>query len=644
MKGKPFLVLNGVCWLVVLLYMFSGSRDDAQPTKRRQQDSFDTFNVISGNAKASADAQLAKPSNEPRAGEHDHAEHAADVDKARAHVHDGGKNHVDEHVHKVNAGSTIFQDSGEAEINEKDQLGAVGAVGTLRPGERPEVTREAFARRAMNNQLLVTFSNYQHRLFMISFVRNLARLGIDNYIICAFDDKLMDFLIERGVYAVRVRAEEQVKEEGLGWGSKDFIQLMRVKYIVVAQIIKWGFELLVTDADIGYLQNPLPYLYLHSRQADMLITTDNLHTETYDGGLELPTPGKPEFNSGFVYIRPTERAVIFFDKLVANMIADKDLRDQPAINLLMMEGYGGANVVPGTRIFHAWNNKLRVGALPTILFCNGHTFFVQRMPQRFGLLAYTAHVTHVYSGDHGKRTRLREAKLFYDDLSYYADGNFLAMELELPRELMRDQSHVESAKIPTEHVALGKYQLKQFLDGALLAKKLGRILIVPAFVATCDRAWFFMVECRMGGGHNFGLPFVAPMDHMINIWEFERVGIDFREYSFLDNRMVPREVLDSRLNVRMCDYSGGPSCADKDIVRAANELWVAGAQTDAWWLEKLAPYKDTRIIHFSPMSRVLSGMASEKEWREWKDLSQGLPSHWCCYKDGPVPLKPDEYK
>lgn len=42
--------------------------------------------------------------------------------------------------------------------------------------------------------------------------------------------------------------------------------------------------------------------------------------------------------------------------------------------------------------------------------CSGHTYFVQRMPQRKQLLPYSVHTTFQYSGSIGKTHRLREVR------------------------------------------------------------------------------------------------------------------------------------------------------------------------------------------------------------------------------------------
>ena len=46
------------------------------------------------------------------------------------------------------------------------------------------------------------------------------------------------------------------------------------------------------------------------------------------------------------------------------------------------------------------------------MFCSGHTYFTQRMPQKLGLDPYVVHATFQFSGTPGKRWRFREALLW----------------------------------------------------------------------------------------------------------------------------------------------------------------------------------------------------------------------------------------
>ena len=45
------------------------------------------------------------------------------------------------------------------------------------------------------------------------------------------------------------------------------------------------------------------------------------------------------------------------------------------------------------RLFLGYNRTIAIGILPVSTFCSGHTYFIQRMPQRRGLQPFTVHTT-----------------------------------------------------------------------------------------------------------------------------------------------------------------------------------------------------------------------------------------------------------
>ena len=66
------------------------------------------------------------------------------------------------------------------------------------------------------------------------------------------------------------------------------------------------------------------------------------------------------------------------------------------------------------RLFLGYNGTIGIGILPVSTFCSGHTYFVQRMPQRRRFEPFSVHTTFQYSGAVGKTHRLREAMLWED--------------------------------------------------------------------------------------------------------------------------------------------------------------------------------------------------------------------------------------
>ena len=66
------------------------------------------------------------------------------------------------------------------------------------------------------------------------------------------------------------------------------------------------------------------------------------------------------------------------------------------------------------RLFLGYNGTIMIGILPVATYCSGHTYFVQRMPQRKSppIEPFTVHTTFQYSGAIGKTHRLREAMMW----------------------------------------------------------------------------------------------------------------------------------------------------------------------------------------------------------------------------------------
>ena len=105
------------------------------------------------------------------------------------------------------------------------------------------------------------------------------------------------------------------------------------------------------------------------------------------------------------------------------------------------------------RLFLGYNRTLAIGILPVSTFCSGHTYFVTRMPQKYGIEPYSVHTTFQYSGAVGKTHRLREAMLWEeeDPREYYdPSGGLLQYTPKIRWELIRPEGlmGVESPTAP----------------------------------------------------------------------------------------------------------------------------------------------------------------------------------------------------
>ena len=94
------------------------------------------------------------------------------------------------------------------------------------------------------------------------------------------------------------------------------------------------------------------------------------------------------------------------------------------------------------RLFLGYNRTLAIGIMPVSTFCSGHTYFVTRMPQKYGIEPYSVHTTFQYSGAVGKTHRLREAMLWEeeDPREYYdPSGGLLQYTPKIRWELIRPE-------------------------------------------------------------------------------------------------------------------------------------------------------------------------------------------------------------
>ena len=124
------------------------------------------------------------------------------------------------------------------------------------------------------------------------------------------------------------------------------------------------------------------------------------------------------YNIGILHFRPSNASKAFAREWAVLLHSDDKIWDQNGFNDLLRKKLG-PEVENGAGLFWAYDGSLRLGIMPVSLFCSGHTYFVQRLYNKVGLLPYAIHTTFQYAGTPGKMHRLREAMVFYDKPEYY---------------------------------------------------------------------------------------------------------------------------------------------------------------------------------------------------------------------------------
>ena len=260
------------------------------------------------------------------------------------------------------------------------------------------------------------------------------------------------------------------------------------------------------------------------------------------------------------------------------------------------------------RLFKGYNNTIGIGILPVSSFCSGHTYFIQRMPQRRGIEPYSVHTTFQYSGAVGKTHRLREGMLWEDEPEYYAPKeNLLSYTPVVRRELIKPSGKMDVKS----HFELVHSQLVQLRAAFILARKLKRLLILPELVCGLDRFW---------APHNGTIPGSdtmlpvdpCPADHVVDLEQMARQhkgtveGI-LREASFLKNPRLPASVRASRREL--------PPPADLAPSTLA-EL-------------STSPMEAVRVLHFTSLGDLYATLPPAERESEQRKMNTWT-SIWCC--------------
>ncbi|KAK2989930.1 hypothetical protein RJ640_013854 [Escallonia rubra] len=419
------------------------------------------------------------------------------------------------------------------------------------------LTKELVQRRVKDNIIIVTFGNYAFMDFILSWVKRLTDLGLDNLLVGAMDTKLLEALYWKGVPVFDMGSHMSTID--VGWGSPTFHKMGREKVILIDAILPFGYELLMCDTDMVWLKNPLPYL-ARFPEADVLTSTDQVVPTVIDDRLDIWQQVGAAYNIGIFHWRPTDSAKKLAKEWKDMLLADDKIWDQNGFNELVHRQLG-PSFDEDSGLVYAYDGNLKLGLLPASIFCSGHTYFVQAMYQQLRLEPYAVHTTFQYAGTEGKRHRLREAMVFYDPPEYYdSPGGFLTFKPSIPKSLLLDGAHnIES------HFSLVNYQIKQIRTALAIATLLNRTLVMPPLWCRLDRLWF--PHPGVLPGSMTRQPFICPLDHVFEVNVMLKAlpkeefgpGISMREYSFFDNPLMPRQVKESWLDVQLCQ-EGSQNC------------------------------------------------------------------------------------
>lgn len=209
--------------------------------------------------------------------------------------------------------------------------------------------------------IVLAVAGYSYKDMLMSWVCRLHVLNVSNFVVCALDDETYDFSILQGLPVFRDKlAPRNISYDDCHFGTNCFQRVTKVKSRVVLEILKLGYNLLMSDVDVYWFKNPLPLLSTFG-PAVFLAQSDEYKIT---GPINLPR----RLNSGFYYAHSDNSTIAALKKVVKHASLS-NLSEQPSFYDTLC-GLNGSNRL-GNDMCHEPETNLTVRFLDRNLFPNG---------------------------------------------------------------------------------------------------------------------------------------------------------------------------------------------------------------------------------------------------------------------------------
>ncbi|KAH6828035.1 Nucleotide-diphospho-sugar transferase family protein [Perilla frutescens var. hirtella] len=212
-----------------------------------------------------------------------------------------------------------------------------------------------------NKTILLGIAGSSYKDMLMSWVCRLRYLQLQNFLVCALDDDIYVFSVLQGLPVTKCTyPPTNVSFDNCHFGTECFQKVTKVKSRMVLQILKLGYNVLLSDVDVYWFKNPLNYLT--SFGPAVLVAQSDEYNLT--GPINLPR----RLNSGFYYAHSDSTTITAMEKVVKHA-AYSNLSEQPSFYDTLC-GEGGSYRLGDNQCLDRETNLL-VHFLDRDLFPNG---------------------------------------------------------------------------------------------------------------------------------------------------------------------------------------------------------------------------------------------------------------------------------
>uniref|UniRef100_A0A803L0S4 Nucleotide-diphospho-sugar transferase domain-containing protein n=1 Tax=Chenopodium quinoa TaxID=63459 RepID=A0A803L0S4_CHEQI len=212
-----------------------------------------------------------------------------------------------------------------------------------------------------NKTVVLAVAGYSYKDMLMNWVCRLRHLMINNLLVCALDDETYEFSIQQGIPVFRDSlAPRNISFNDCHFGTKCFQKVTKTKSRLVLQVLKLGYNVILSDVDVYWFKNPIPLLQTFGPAVFVA------QSDEYKVSVPINLPRR--LNSGFYFVRSDDPTIAAMEKVVMHAMTS-DLSEQPSFYDTLC-GLDGANRVGDNRCWEPRTN-LTVQFLDRNLFPNG---------------------------------------------------------------------------------------------------------------------------------------------------------------------------------------------------------------------------------------------------------------------------------
>ncbi|GAV90583.1 Nucleotid_trans domain-containing protein, partial [Cephalotus follicularis] len=243
----------------------------------------------------------------------------------------------------------------QKQVKALGEVHKAGPLGTVKANPRLVKILDQVA---VRKELIVAIASSHRARMLEAWFNSIKRVGITNYLVVALDDQIAEFCKSNDVPVYKGDLDHRTNSI-LRSGHR--FAISGLKFPILREILHLGYNVIVSDIDVIYLQNPFDHLY---RDADVESSTDGFDNMTaygYNDVFDEPVFGPARYvhtpriwcyNAGFFYIRPTIPSIQLVDRVVDRLARDPKAWDQAVFNeelfLPSHPGYHGNHVAKRT--------------------------------------------------------------------------------------------------------------------------------------------------------------------------------------------------------------------------------------------------------------------------------------------------------